>query len=410
MRRFTAYPPLSLYVHFPWCIKKCPYCDFNSHAVRDEIPESRYLDTLITELEQRVPDIWGRPVESIFFGGGTPSLLSADGMDRLLGKIRALVKLEPDAEVTLEANPGAVDQARFAAYHACGINRLSIGIQSFTDKHLQTLGRVHNSQQAFAACEAAQSAGFTNFNIDLIHGLPEQSADDAITDIETALSLAPTHLSYYQLTIEPNTLFAAKPPLLPDDDALWEIQQHGKQRLHDAGFEQYEVSAYAASGRQCRHNLNYWRFGDYLGIGAGAHSKLTFPADNSIVRHSNIKHPDAFMRATDCEQRTQTQQLVAPVDTRLEFMMNALRLNEGFAAEEFENHCGEPLSVLHKQLGHAESLGLLTRDITRVTPTADGLRMLNSLLQLFLTDSPEYTGGKRRVSIPIVAADDHGRV
>lgn len=390
MRHFTQYPPLTLYVHFPWCIKKCPYCDFNSHAVRDNhIPEQQYLEAVVADLEQHAPDIWGRPVESIFFGGGTPSLLSAGGVDYLLGKIRAIVKLEPSAEITLEANPGTLEQNKFSEYRKLGVNRLSIGIQSFNDKHLQALGRIHGAADAQQACRSAIAAGFDNFNIDLMHGLPEQTATEAINDIKTALSLSPTHLSYYQLTLEPNTLFAAQPPLLPDEDTLWNIQEQGKHLLTDAGFEQYEVSAYAKHKKRCHHNLNYWLFGDYLGIGAGAHSKLSFPADNTIIRHSKHKHPARYMESAFSDSRIQNHQLVSPRDARLEFMMNALRLNDGFSVDDFTGRTGEPIHVLKNALDEAEHSGLLKRDIQRIVPSTLGLRYLDTLLQAFM---PEPTG------------------
>ena len=404
MRHFTEYPPLTLYVHFPWCIRKCPYCDFNSHATRDQsIPERQYLEAVVADLEQHAPDIWGRPVESVFFGGGTPSLMTAEGLDYLMGKIRAIVKLEPAAEITLEANPGTVEQQRFKAYRESGVNRLSIGIQSFNDVHLKTLGRIHGREEAITACETAIAAGFDNFNIDLMHGLPEQSIEDAVADIATALSLAPTHISYYQLTLEPNTLFAARPPILPDEDTLWSIQQQCKQQLAHAGFEQYEVSAYAKPKKQCHHNLNYWLFGDYLGVGAGAHSKLSFPANNTIVRHSKHKHPTAYMTAAHSNDRIQNLQLVDRPNTRLEFMMNALRLNNGFSTDEFTGRTGEPLHVLKKALAEAEQNGLIHRDISRVMPTPQGLQYLDTLLQSFMPADAESAATTIGQVIPIAA-------
>ena len=406
MRHFTEYPPLTLYVHFPWCVKKCPYCDFNSHAVRDNhIPERQYLEAVVADLEQHAPDIWGRPVESIFFGGGTPSLLSAEGLDYLLGKIRAVVKLEPAAEITLEANPGTVEQDKFNEYRKLGINRLSIGIQSFNDKHLNSLGRIHGGDEAIAACHSAVAAGFDNFNIDLMHGLPEQTPGDATKDIKTALSLSPTHVSYYQLTLEPNTLFATQPPALPTEESLWEIQEHGKKLLADAGFHQYEVSAYAKNKRHCHHNLNYWLFGDYLGIGAGAHSKLSFPANNTIIRHSKHKHPASYMASATSADRIQNQQLVEPEDARLEFMMNALRLNDGFAIDEFTGRTGEPIHALRDALQQAEQAGLLTRDIHRVIPTRLGLQYLDTMLQNFMPEPAQDANSTTRHNvIPIADA------
>lgn len=387
MRQFTGYPPLTLYVHFPWCVKKCPYCDFNSHAVKESIPEETYINALISDLEQHAPDIWGRATESIFFGGGTPSLLSAEGFDYLLAKIRALLRLEPDAEITLEANPGTAEQDRFNAYRKAGANRLSIGVQSFNDKHLQSLGRIHGRDEALAACRSAKAAGFNNYNIDLMHGLPDQTAEEATADVRTALSLSPTHISYYQLTLEPNTLFAAKPPTLPDEDRLWDIQHHGKSLLRDAGFEQYEVSAYATAGNRCKHNINYWLFGDYLGIGAGAHSKLSFPAGNRIVRLSKHKHPTTYMDTANGSERIQQQLEVSEPDARFEFMMNALRLTHGFEVQDFLGNTGEPISVISDTLGRAESLGLLQRNIEHVTATASGARYLDTLLEMFLPET-----------------------
>lgn len=407
MRHFTEYPPLTLYVHFPWCVKKCPYCDFNSHAVRDnQIPEREYLEAVVADLEQHAPDIWGRPVESIFFGGGTPSLMSADGLDYLLGKIRAIVKLEPAAELTLEANPGTVEQQRFQAYRKSGINRLSIGIQSFSDKHLNSLGRIHGRNEAINACKTAIAAGFDNFNIDLMHGLPGQTVTDAMDDITTALSLSPTHLSYYQLTLEPNTLFAAQPPTLPNEETLWQIQEQGKQLLASAGFYQYEVSAYAKQKKRCHHNLNYWLFGDYLGVGAGAHSKLSFPADNSIVRHSKHKHPTRYIDSARTPDRIQDQQQVDTINARLEFMMNALRLNQGFSIDEFTGRTGETIHTINKALKDAELAGLINRDISRIAPTEQGLQYLDTLLERFMPDPQTQDSSTKNTVIPISLARD----
>ncbi|MEM7258464.1 MAG: radical SAM family heme chaperone HemW [Pseudomonadota bacterium] len=407
MREFTEYPPLSLYVHFPWCVRKCPYCDFNSHNAPQQIPEQQYLDALIADLERHAPDIWGRPVETIFIGGGTPSLLSESGFDYLLSRIRALVRLEPEAEITLEANPGTVDQARFQAYRQAGANRLSIGVQSFDDQQLKTLGRIHGSAEAIGACEAAVVAGFDNFNIDLMHGLPAQTLQSAGNDVSTAISLNPTHISYYQLTLEPNTLFAAKPPVLPDDDALWQIQQAGRAQLAESGYQQYEVSAYASAKRQCRHNLNYWLFGDYLGIGAGAHSKLTFPAHATITRIAKQKHPATYMQTAQGEERIQQRHDVDRSNAYLEFLMNALRLNDGFTRTEFQQRVGEPISAIAEELRHAEQLALVQRDSDIIRPTEKGLQYLNTLLEIFLhiEAAPELKAGS---VIPIVpAGPDH---
>ena len=364
--------------------------------MKTDIPESQYIDALIADLEQHAPDIWGRPVESVFIGGGTPSLISAAGIDKLIGKIRALSKLEPAAEITLEANPGTVEQARFTEYRAAGINRLSIGIQSFNDEHLKTLGRIHGASEAIEACTTAKAAGFDNFNIDLMHGLPGQTEIQALQDVQQAVALEPTHLSYYQLTLEPNTLFAANPPDLPDDDTLIKIQDTGKAHIAQAGFEQYEVSAYARKDRQCHHNKNYWLFGDYLGIGAGAHSKLSFPADNSIIRHSKPRHPTEYLKTANSADRIRGLTQVTPEDARLEFMMNALRLNDGFDISEFEGRTGEPIVAIRTMLEAAESQGLLTRNLRRIQTTDRGASYLDTLLQLFMPD--EKTGNK---TIPI---------
>lgn len=387
---------MTLYIHFPWCVKKCPYCDFNSHAVKNEIPEARYIDALIKDLEQHAPDIWSRSVESVFIGGGTPSLISSAGIDRLMGQVRALTKLEPRAEVTIEANPGTVEQQRFSEYRNNGINRLSIGIQSFNDKHLNKLGRIHNAAEAVTACETARAAGFSNYNIDLMHGLPDQSVDEAMADIAQAIDLKPTHLSYYQLTLEPNTLFAANPPRLPKEETLADIQDQGKSLIASAGFEQYEVSAYARNEQRCRHNLNYWLFGDYLGIGAGAHSKLSFPAHNSIVRHSKARHPDDYMNTASTTERIRGESELSEADARLEYMMNALRLNDGYSVQEFEARTGEPLATVRSLLELAESDGLIERDLQQIKTTALGARHLDTLLQRFM---PEEKNGVKKTTL-----------
>ena len=388
-------------MHFPWCVKKCPYCDFNSHAVKSDIPEDQYINALIADLEQHAPDIWSRPVESVFIGGGTPSLITAEGMDKLIGNIRALSKLEPAAEITMEANPGTVEQSRFAAYREVGINRLSIGVQSFNDKHLSVLGRIHGAEEAILACEAAKNSGFDNFNIDLMHGLPGQNMDDAANDVEQAIKLKPTHLSYYQLTLEPNTLFAARPPDLPDDDTLARIQEAGKALIVNAGYQQYEVSAYSQPGKQCHHNKNYWLFGDYLGIGAGAHSKLSFPADNSIIRHSKPRHPTEYLQTAAGSDRIRGKTDVTTEDARLEFMMNALRLNNGFDVTEFEGRTGEPIVAVRSMLDQAEQQGLIQRSLQRIQTTEHGARYLDNLLQLFM---PSAKAGSR--TIPITLKSD----
>lgn len=407
MRHFTEYPPLTLYIHFPWCVKKCPYCDFNSHALKgsnpDEIPEAQYIDALIADLEQHAPDIWSRAVESIFIGGGTPSLISSNGIDRLLGSVRALTKLEPRAEITMEANPGTFEQQRFKEYRQNGVNRLSIGVQSFNDQHLTTLGRIHGAEEAVSACHTARAAGFDNFNIDLMHGLPNQTAADAAQDVKQALDLQPTHLSYYQLTLEPNTLFAANPPDLPDEHTLADIQSSGKGLIADAGFQQYEVSAYALNKKRCHHNLNYWSFGDYLGIGAGAHSKLSFPAHNTIVRHSKARHPTDYIKTANGTDRIRGETLVSVTEARLEFMMNALRLNDGFSVQEFEGRTGESITAVRGSLEKAESDGLIERHLQQIKATELGMNYLDTVLQLFMADDKNSARKSGLTDIPIVS-------
>jgi putative oxygen-independent coproporphyrinogen III oxidase len=372
-------PPLSLYVHIPWCVKKCPYCDFNSHALRGELPEADYVNALIADLEHALPRIWGRRVHTIFFGGGTPSLLSADAVERLLSAIRARVPLDADAEVTLEANPGTFEAEKFAGFRAAGINRLSIGVQSFNPRHLQALGRIHDGEQARRAIDIARER-FDNINLDLMYALPGQSSEDVAADIETALAFSPAHISAYHLTIEPNTFFYRYPPKLPEDDAAAEMQSAIESELAHHGFEHYETSAFARPNSQCRHNLNYWRFGDYLGIGAGAHSKISFAQE--IVREMRWKQPAAYMENASAGNPIQERHEIT--DRPFEFMMNALRLNGGFATRLFEERTGMPLASIVRELDHAEEKGLLTRDHRWIAPTALGRRFLNDLLQIFL--------------------------
>jgi oxygen-independent coproporphyrinogen-3 oxidase len=382
--RLPALPPLSLYVHFPWCIRKCPYCDFNSHEPAggvDAIPESRYLGALRADLESALPLVWGRRIHSIFIGGGTPSLISAAGLERLLSDIRALLPLEADCEITLEANPGTFEAGRFAAYREAGVTRLSIGIQSFDEAQLKRLGRVHDRAQALAAVEIAQRH-FETFNLDLMYALPEQTLAAAQADLELALSLAPPHLSLYQLTLEPNTVFAKYPPRLPDDDAAAAIQDWIEARTARAGFSHYEVSAYARPGRECRHNLNYWQFGDYLGIGAGAHGKLSFP--QRIVRQVRFRQPASYLENAARGVFTAGSAEVKRADLPFEFMLNALRLNDGFALAQFVERTGMPLSAIERGLAKAETRGLIVRTPDRVTPTELGRRFLSDLQSVFL--------------------------
>ena len=376
-------PPLSLYVHIPWCVRKCPYCDFNSHEARAEIPEAEYLAALEADIQYALPQVWGRRIVSIFFGGGTPSLLSAAGLDRLLTTIRTLLPLQPDAEITLEANPGTAEAGKFAAFRAAGVNRLSLGIQSFSDRHLAALGRIHDGDEARRAIELA-ARHFDNFNLDLMYGLPEQSLDEAQADVETALGFTPTHLSCYQLTLEPNTAFAATPPELPEADRCADMQEAIEARLAAADFTHYETSAFARPGRQCRHNLNYWQFGDYLGIGAGAHGKLT--RHDGVLRQMRWKQPKQYLAQVLAGRPVQDESIVAAADLPFEFMMNALRLVHGFDPALYAERTAQALIGIEAKLRRAEADGLLERTPGRITPTLRGQRYLNRLLQTFLSD------------------------
>ncbi|MEW6352793.1 MAG: radical SAM family heme chaperone HemW [Pseudomonadota bacterium] len=386
MFNFTTLPPLSLYIHLPWCARKCPYCDFNSHEQRDALPERDYTQALLRDLEHDLPRIWGRRIVSIFIGGGTPSLFSPEAVNELLSGVRARVNLLPDAEITLEANPGSSEYAKFAEFRAAGVNRLSIGIQSFNDDHLRALGRIHGRREAIAAAEAAHYAGFDNFNLDLMYALPGQNTEQALADLNTAVALEPAHISHYQLTIEPNTFFHSHPPVLPDDDAAWTMQEHCQQRLAERGYQHYEISAYAQAGRRCKHNLNYWEFGDYLGIGAGAHGKITDAQQQSITRLWKIKQPRAYMDGVAAAKHVGGEQQLTPYDALLEFMMNALRLSEGFSLESFAAHTGLPLAWVEAPLRDAVARGLIEWSGSHVRPTPHGARLLNDLLQLFMMD------------------------
>ncbi|RLA03241.1 MAG: YggW family oxidoreductase [Gammaproteobacteria bacterium] len=389
MFNFTATPPLSLYVHIPWCVHICPYCDFNSHEARDDIPEDRYIQALIADLEQDLPAVWGRTVESLFIGGGTPSLFSARGIEQLLSDIRARIPLKPDAEITLEANPGTVDQARFSGFREAGINRLSMGVQSFQDDLLSAIGRIHDGSEALAAIESARRAGFENINLDLMFGLPAQSTAQALLDLRTAMELQPAHLSWYELTIEPNTWFYRHPPMRPDDEILWEMQAAGRSLLSEAGYARYEVSAYAQAGRQCRHNLNYWQFGDYLGIGAGAHAKISNAATQTITRLSKEKHPQTYLEAANSNDRISTSAELSTDDVILEFAMNSLRMDSGFTRAAFTHATSLPASIIETQVQAAIEKEWLTENNGAIRATATGQRYLNELLQLWM---PESTG------------------
>jgi oxygen-independent coproporphyrinogen-3 oxidase len=389
---FTTTPPLSLYVHIPWCVRKCPYCDFNSHEARDGIPEAEYIDALVADLEQELPAAWGRPVESLFFGGGTPSLFSPEGIDRLLGEVRARLTLQPGAEITLEANPGTVDRERFRGFRAAGINRLSIGVQSFRSELLERIGRIHDRRAAIHAAEDAHAAGFDDFNLDLMFGLPGQSEAQALADLRTAMDLEPAHISWYELTIEPNTWFHRHPPQLPDDDMLWKLQTSGRALLGERGYGRYEVSAYARDARQCRHNLNYWQFGDYLGIGAGAHGKLTDTAHRMIRRSTKLRHPQHYLAACTGGAFRSRERTLTPADAVLEYLMNALRLDRGFSAEDFQLRTGLPAATLEPGLTAARDAGLLARTGRHWHASERGQRYLNDLLQYWLPEEGDDAG------------------
>ncbi|WP_459207051.1 radical SAM family heme chaperone HemW [Pseudomonas sp. MLB6B] len=375
-------PPLAFYIHIPWCVRKCPYCDFNSHQAGPEIPEAAYVDALLADLDQELPAVQGRAISSIFFGGGTPSLFSAAALGRLLRGVEQRIPFAADIEITLEANPGTFEQDKFKAYRQQGINRLSIGVQSFQPEKLERLGRIHNGDEAVRAAGMARKAGFDNFNLDLMHGLPEQSLDDALGDLRQAIDLGPTHLSWYQLTVEPNTVFWNQPPELPEDDILWDIQEAGQALLASQGFAQYEVSAYAQPGKPARHNLNYWRFGDFIGIGAGAHGKLSL-ADGRIVRTWKTRLPKDYLNP---DKPYKAGEKVLPIDELpFEFLINALRLTQGVEADLFTRRTGQPLAQLADARRNAEQKGLLRVEPDRLAATARGQLFLNDLLQYFLT-------------------------
>jgi oxygen-independent coproporphyrinogen-3 oxidase len=382
---FRALPPLSLYIHIPWCVRKCPYCDFNSHEARNGLLEQEYVAALIRDLELALPQIWGRKVYTAFIGGGTPSLLSARAVEELLAAVRMLLPLDVNAEITLEANPGTVEAERFAGYRNAGVNRLSLGIQSFNDAHLKALGRIHDAAEARRAAGIARQH-FDNINLDLMYGLPQQTLAEAEQDMRAALEFVPQHVSCYQLTLEPNTLFHRHPPALPGEDASGEMGRQLEEFLVNCGYRHYETSAFAQPGKQSRHNLNYWQFGDYLGIGAGAHSKLSFP--DRVVRQARHKQPQAYLDAVARGSPVQEEHEVGCRDLAFEFMMNALRLNEGFDEVLFAERTSLPLLMLRRELEEAERRGLLSRDLNRIGPTGLGQRFLNDLLQIFL--APEH--------------------
>ncbi len=379
-------PPLALYIHIPWCVRKCPYCDFNSHENKLNIPENAYVDALIADLEQATPLVWGRKISSVFFGGGTPSLFSAEAIDKILSHVRMLTPLEYDAEVTLEANPGTVDAGHFAGYKEAGVTRLSIGIQSFNNQYLNALGRIHDEGQAMAAAELAM-ATFDRVNLDIMYALPNQTLEDALQDAKRACALNPSHVSFYHLTLEPNTPFHRTPPSLPDDDTSAVMQEKIEVILKEHGFDHYETSGFAKPGKQCRHNLNYWTFGDYLGIGAGAHSKLSF--HDKIIRQTRHKHPNRYLEHAVKGEAVDNEWSIPREELGFEFMMNSLRLTGGFELSLFEQRTGLNRSAISKQLNQAEKKGLLTQSPNDqhqiiIEPTMMGQRFLNELLQIFL--------------------------
>ena len=387
--QLAALPPLSLYIHLPWCLRKCPYCDFNSHELRPadsvagELPEQRYINALMADLEAAVPLVWGRTVHSIFIGGGTPSLFSPQAIDQLLSGVRARLRLESDCEITLEANPGTFEKDRFRAFRSAGVTRLSIGVQSFNDQHLQALGRVHDRAQALAAVEEAAQA-FDTFNLDLMYALPGQDLAGLEQDLRTALALAPPHLSVYHLTIEPNTFFAKYPPVVPPDDDAYAMLDRITELTGQVGLQRYEISAYARAGHECVHNTNYWEFGDYLGIGAGAHSKISFA--HRVVRQARLREPRLYMDSALAGNALALDDDVRRADLPFEYMLNALRLRRGFALQDFTERTGLPVTVLAKALDEAERKGLIVRDMARVQPTERGFDFLSDLQELFLAD------------------------
>ena len=374
-------PPLALYIHIPWCVKKCPYCDFNSHTAGPDLPEEEYVDALLADLDADLAQVYGRSLSSIFFGGGTPSLFSAKALGRLLEGVERRIAFAADIEITLEANPGTFEQAKFKDYRRLGINRLSIGVQSFQAPKLIALGRIHDGNEAVHAADMARAAGFDNFNLDLMHGLPDQSIEDALSDLRTAIAQGPMHLSWYQLTVEPNTVFWNQPPVMPEDDILWDIQEAGQALLAAEGYVQYEVSAYAQAGKAARHNLNYWTFGDFLGIGAGAHAKLS-QRDGRISRSWKTRLPKDYLDAS--KRFSAGERVLGADELPFEFLMNVLRLTDGVASELFTQRTGLPLSLLAAARSEAQQRGLMLADPQRLAATREGQLFLNDLLQHFL--------------------------
>jgi oxygen-independent coproporphyrinogen-3 oxidase len=380
---FDSLPPLSLYAHLPWCVRKCPYCDFNSYEARGTPPDQEYVDALLRDLECERKFVQGRAIDTVFFGGGTPSLFSGAAIAQLLAGLRAAMRFAPDVEITLEANPGAVDAARFAAYRDAGVNRLSIGIQSFRGEQLRALGRVHDADEARAAVATARAVGFDNVNVDLMYGLPNDGAAGAIADLEQALELEPAHVSWYQLTLEPNTAFERRPPPLPDDAVVEQIEQQGRALLAASGYDRYEVSAYARAGRRCRHNLNYWRFGDYLGLGAGAHGKVTLGESEEIARRAKTRNPRAFMQRAGAPDSVDEERIASAKQAAVEFLMNGLRLVDGVADEIFVARAGQPVTAIAAPRDAAIARGWLAPDARTLRATPAGIEQLNRLLTLF---------------------------
>jgi len=382
MPEFSTLPPLSLYIHLPWCVKKCPYCDFNSHAFDSGLPEDEYINSLIADLEYQLPTIWGRRIVSVFIGGGTPSLFSAESIHKLLSKIRSHLNCLPNMEITMEVNPGTVEQEKFNGFYEAGINRLSIGVQSFDDNKLQSLGRIHNADEAINALAVARQAGFENINLDLMFALPDQNIDQGLSDLQQAIDLSPQHISWYQLTIEPNTFFYSHPPITPEDDLICEMQQQGQQMLANAQYLQYEISAYAKNKQQCAHNLNYWRFGDYLALGAGAHGKISRADSGEISRYWQTRKPADYMRAS-AENKTSGREKVETAELVFEFMLNSLRLKQGFDLTLFEQHTGLSADCILAKCEQAIVDGLLQRKGDNFAATDRGYLFLNDLINRF---------------------------
>jgi putative oxygen-independent coproporphyrinogen III oxidase len=382
MPEFTTLPPLSLYIHLPWCVKKCPYCDFNSHTYESGLPEEEYINSLIDDLENQLPTIWGRRIVSVFVGGGTPSLFSAESIHKLVSTLRSHLNCLPNMEITMEANPGTVEQEKFNGFYQAGINRLSIGVQSFDDKKLQSLGRIHNANEACNAVAVARKAGFENINLDLMFGLPGQTLEQGLSDLQQAIDLSPQHISWYQLTIEPNTFFYSHPPITPEDDDIWELQLQGQKILQNAGYHQYEISAYAKNNQRCEHNLNYWQFGDYLALGAGAHGKISRGDTGEISRYWQVRKPADYI-CLNAENKTSGREKLAAKQIVFEFMLNSLRLKQGFETQTFEQHTGLSSKVISVQCDKAIDKGLLQKNENGYAATKQGYLFLNDLINLF---------------------------